>query len=290
MVTKDQLDALDLVVWLGTTQQAAQRLGCNQATVSRWVSACLPPLSLRMRRVGGTHLLSGDLDLLALERQIHQLLRLRRQEDLRLEATHCTAHLLQYPPLQGWILGSFDHHGVHRMHELLRARVVDAWISSDGFDLPADDDPELLAIPLSRWPAWLLASLNHPLAGETGVTASDLDRFPVLEFPPSIYPRMAGALADLGFGASHQRLHRYDRGSWNMQTADQVTLSFGSAVSALGQGAQARIAWNVGLMSGESLVVRRDVAGEGAVALLVQQLGRRLEALMPRCQDVTLLV
>ena len=290
MVTRDQLDALDLLVWLGTTQQAAQRLGCNQTTVNRWVIGCSSQLSIEIRRMGANHRLSGDLDLLALERQIHQLIRLRRHENLRLEATHCTAHLLQNPPLQGWVLGNFDHHGVHRMHDLLRQRVVDAWISSDSFDLPPEDDPELQAIPLSRWPAWLLASPNHPLAGETGVTTEDLDRFPVLEFPSSIYPRMAAALADLGFGASQQRLHRYDRGSWNLQTADQVTLSFGSAVSVLGQGAQARIAWDVGLISGESLLVRRDVAGESAVALLVQHLRRRLQALMPRCSDVTLLV
>jgi DNA-binding transcriptional LysR family regulator len=289
MVSEEQLDALDLLLWLGSGQQAAARMGCNQSSVSRRIQGCLETLSLRLRRIGGQHRLSGRQDFLALERHIHQLVRFERQRHLRLEATHCISHLLTDPPLPGWILGSFDHHGVMRMHTLLRERVVDAWISSDGFDLPAADDPDLVSLPLSRWPARLLVSRRHPLVGERGLSSADLDRFPVLEFPESIYPRMAHVLQELGFGASHLRLPRYDRGSWNEQTADQVTLSFGSTLSVLGVPDQVEIDWDLGLESGESVVLRRDLVGHGAVADLVHRLRRRFEALRPRCPDLSLL-
>lgn len=289
MVTQEQLEALDLLLWLGSGPRAARRLGCNQSSVSRRIQGCLDVLALKLRRVGGRHMLRGRLDYLALERHLHQRVRLDRHENLRLEATHCSSHLLHQPPLEGWILGSFDHHGVSRMHALLRDRIVDVWLSSDRFDLPAHDDPELATIPVSRWPAVLLASSTHPLAGAVGIAPSDLDRFPVLELPEAIYPRMAQAVARLGFGASQLRLARYDRGSWNEQTADQVTLAFGSCLSALGSG-QIRIDWDSGLESGETLVLRRDLADHGAVASLLRQLLPRLAALQPRCAELSLLL
>jgi DNA-binding transcriptional LysR family regulator len=290
MVSQEQLEALDLLLWLGTGQQAADRQGCNQSSISRRIQGCLGTLGLCQRRGGGQTALRGRLDYLALEREVHQLVRFQRQKRLRLEATHCVSHLLVQPPLKGWILGSFDHHGVGRLHDLLRERVIDAWISSDVFDLPAPDDAELVAIPLSRWPARLLASGRHPLAGHTGVTTGDLDRFPVLEFPETIYPRMALALQDLGFGASHLRLPRYDRGSWNQQTADQVTLSFGGSLSALGVADQVMLDWNLGLISGESLILRRDRAEHQPIATLLSELHRRLAARQSRCPDLTVLV
>lgn len=288
MVSEEQLDALDLLLWLGSGQQAAARMGCNQSSVSRRIQGCLDALALRLRRLGGRHQLKGRLDYLSLERHLHQLVRFDRHENLRLEATHCTSRLLLHPPLRGWILGSFDHHGVDRMHDLLRDRIVDAWVSSDLFDLPSPDDPDLATIPLSRWPALLLASATHPLAGETGIGSGELDRFPVLEFPENIYPRMALALQALGFGASHRRLPRYDRGSWNQQTADQVTLSFGSSLSALGVPGQVRIDWDPGLESGETLIVRRDRLEHGAVISLSQQLQQRFSRLQPHCPDLSL--
>ena len=288
MVTQEQLEALDLLLWLGGGPQAAERLGCNQSSVSRRIQGCLDVLGLRLRRIGGRHVINGRLDFLSLERHLHQLVRFDRHENLRLEATHCTRHLLVQPPLQGWVLGSFDHHGVSRMHALLRDRVVDAWISSDLFDLPDPGDPDLATLQLSRWPALLLASATHPLASETGLAGDDLDRFPVLEFPESIYPRMALALQALGFGASHLRLPRYDRGSWNEQTADQVTLSFGSSLSALGVPGQVRIDWDPGLESGEALIMRRDLIDHGAVSALSKELHRRLAVLQPRCPDLSL--
>lgn len=289
MVTQDQLDALDLLLWLGSGQQAAERLRCDQSSVSRRVRACLDAFTLRLRRVAGGYRLSGPLEILRLERQIHQRVRLARGRGLRLEATHCISHLLDDPPFPGWLLGSMDHHGVARMHSLLRERVVDAWLSSDVFDLPEADDPDLVSVPLSRWPARLLASDDHPLAGERGLSLDDLDRFPVLEFPEAIYPRMARCLQQIGFGAAHHRLPRYDRGSWNAQTADQVTLSFGSTLSSLGIAHQVCIDWDLGLESGESLVLRRDLLGHGAVERLVQRLGHRLGAQRAHCPDLCLL-
>jgi len=289
MVTQEQLEALDLLLWFGSGSLAATRLGCNQSSVSRRIRGCLDVMALRLRRIGGRYLMRGRLDYLALERHLHQRVRLDRGRNLRLEATHCSSHLLQQPALNGWLLGRCDHQGVEQLHGLLRDRILDAWLSSDDFDLPGPDDPDLTTIHLSRWPALLLAGSNHPLAGESGLERSDLDRFPVLELPEALYPRMAQAVAALGFGASHVRLPRYDQGSWNLQSVDQVTLSFGSCLSSLAT-QQVRLDWDCGLHSGETLVLRRDIADHAAVAELVQQLQPRFVALQPHCAELSLLI
>ena len=101
---------------------------------------------------------------------------------------------------------------------------------------------------------------------------------------------MAGALDDIGFGASHTRLARYDRGSWNRCTADEVTLSFGGSVSAHGSPGQVRLAWDLELFSGEALVLRRDLISHPQVALLVEQLRQRFLQLQAHGLDMTLLV
>lgn len=290
MVTEEQLEALDLLLWLGNGQLAGARQSCNQSSISRRIASCLEILRVRLKRQDGHYVLSETRDYLLLERQLHQLLRLRAGERLRLEATHCVSHVLLQAPLPGWMLGSFDHRSVERMFELLRQRVIDAWITSDTFDLPAADDPDLAVIQLTHWPAWVLADAHHPLCQVSGLSIGDLDRFPVLAFPETIYPVMAGALDDIGFGASHTRLARYDRGSWNRCTADEVTLSFGGSVSAHGSPGQVRLAWDLELFSGEALVLRRDLISHLQVALLVEQLRQRFLQLQPHCHDMTLLV
>jgi DNA-binding transcriptional LysR family regulator len=290
MVTEEQLEALDLLIWLGNGKLAGERQYCNPSSVSRRITSCLEILGVSLDRRNGQYLLSESKDYVLLERELHQLLRLRAGARLRLEATHCVSYLLLQPPLPGWILGSFDHRSVDRMYQLLRERVIDVWITSDTFDLPAADDPELGVIPLTHWPAWVLADAHHPLCHESGLSNGDLDRFPVLAFPETIYPVMAGALAAIGFGASHTRLARYDRGSWNSRTADEVTLSFGGSVSAHGSPGQVMLPWDLGLLSGEALVLRRDLLSHLQVAKLVEQLRQRFQRLQPHCQDMTLLV
>ncbi|MFZ0407863.1 MAG: LysR family transcriptional regulator [Cyanobium sp.] len=289
MVTEEQLEALDLLLWLGSGKLVGARQRCNQSSVSRRIANCLEILGLSLKRQDGQYLLSETKDYLLLERQVHQLLRLRDGERLRLEATHCISHLLQPSP-PGWLLGSFDHRSVGRMFELLRQRVIDAWVTSDSFDLPAADDPDLAVIQLSRWPARVLADAHHPLGQESGLSNGDLDRFPVLAFPETIYPVMAAALDAIGFGASHTRLACYDSGSWNSRTADEVTLSFGGSVSAHGSPGQVMLQWNLGLVSGETLVLRRDLVGHPQLEKLVEQLRQRFLRLQPHCPDVTLLV
>ncbi len=290
MVTEEQLESLDLLLWLGNGKLAGARQFCNQSSVSRRIAHCLEILGVQLDRQDGQYWLSETKDYLLLERHLHQLLRLRAGQRLRLEATHCVSHLLKQPPLQGWLLGSFDHRSVERMYLLLRQRVIDVWITSDTLDLPPEDDPDLAVLRLTHWPAWVLADAHHPLCHESGLTNGDLDRFPVLAFPETIYPVMAGALDAIGFGASHTRLPRYDRGSWNRRTADEVTLSFGGSVSACGSPGQVKLEWDLGLVSGESLVLRRDLISHPQIVLLVERLRERFLLLKPHCHDMTLLV
>jgi len=84
MVTEEQLEALDLLIWLGNGKLAGERQYCNPSSVSRRIASCLEILGVSLERRHGQYLLSESKDYLLLERELHQLLRLRAGARLRL--------------------------------------------------------------------------------------------------------------------------------------------------------------------------------------------------------------
>lgn len=273
MVTEESLEALDLLIWLRSEKAAAQLCFCSQSAISRRIGATLKIFRLQLSRHQGEIVVLGNSNLLALERQVHQLARLQDFRPLRLEATHFFQPLLQRHGLERWTLGSCDHRGTQVMHGLLEDRIIDAWISSDLFDLPDESHPTLTSIGLMTWPGYLVAANSHPLARVGGVTRGDIDRFPVLEIPELLYPSLASKLNGVGLGSHRERMNRYDRGSWNGLSRDAVTLTYGGPFLPLSDDLQ-RIDWSLGLDGGEALVVRRDLLDQPAIALLLEQLQR----------------
>lgn len=67
---------------------ADARQYCNQSSVSRRIAHCLEIFGVGLDRQGGQYWLSETKDYLLLERHLHQLLRLRAGQRLRLEAGH----------------------------------------------------------------------------------------------------------------------------------------------------------------------------------------------------------
>lgn len=279
MVTAEELEALDLTVWLRAGQRAAVDLGCNQSTISRRVRSCLQIFGLQLERCDGEWQLQGDTHLIGLERQVHQLLRLIGGGPLRLEANYWAGPLLAQPAPPGWITGCFDHIGMVRPLQLLRERVIDAWLASYQPDLPDPDDREWAVFDLCSLPVWLMADAAHPLAGERGLTLGDLQRFPSLALPAGIFPRTEAVLRRQGLWHDAVAMDRYSPACWEGRTADQVTLSYGHSLNHRLAPQLVSLDWNLQLRSGEALVVCRELAEQGPILRLLETLHRRVAAL-----------
>jgi hypothetical protein len=271
VVTIEQLEALDLLIWTRSGADAAERAFCDQSSISRRVGAVLAVFNLTLKR-GLDYQLIGDLVLLRLQRWVHQHARFLGHRTLRLEANHYIRDQLIDPPLLGWMLGPCHHRGYSTLLSLLRERVIDAWITSDLLDLP--ESTEFAVIPLWEWPGELVVHPCHPLAHERRLTPGDLDRFPSLMLPDQLYPKLAAAIHVKGFGKKDQ-FFRYDIGSWDAFTEDAVTISYGSCLSRSASPNLCSLEWDLGLTGGEALIVLREWIDEPALAALIEDLRRR---------------
>jgi DNA-binding transcriptional LysR family regulator len=289
VIPLEQLAALDLSLWLGTGKAAGEQLHTNQSTVSRQQRAVLRSLDLRQVRRGGQRLLVGDLELLAAERWVHQLARLKGKAPLRVEGTDCSGPWFQNQPLEGWIRGTFLLPGQELPLQLLRERVIDAWVASYQPDLPAADDPEWWVLNLVCEPVRLLAHPDHPLAGVRRPSAGDLRRFPSLALPAGWFPRTEAILRDQGLWQQEVPMSRYDPADWEGRCGDGLTLTYGQSLSEALQPGTVRLDWDLGLVSGEALVVRRDLIDWPPIQQLAAELCRRARAVASRFADVQLL-
>jgi DNA-binding transcriptional LysR family regulator len=286
VIPLEQLAALDLSLWLGTGKAAAQHLHTNQSTVSRQRRAVLQSLDLRLVRRNGQRRLVGDLELLAAERWVHQLARLKGKAPLRVEGTFSSGPWFLRQPLAGWINGSFLLPGRELPLELLRERVIDAWVASYQPDLPDPDDPQWWVLDLVHQPVRLLAAPNHPLVGVRRPSADDLRRFPSLALPAGWFPRTEAILRGQGLWQEEVRMSRYDPADWEGRCGDGVTLTYGQSLTEALQPGTVRLDWDLGLISGEALVVRRDLIDWPPIQKLAAELRRRARAVAGRFADV----
>ena len=278
MVSLEQLEALDLLIWLRSGSAAACAAQCDESSISRRAQSALKAFKLKLQR-RYEFLLSGDQTLLRSQRFVHQQARFLGYRPLRLEATHYIRRQLTWPPVPGWMLGPCHHRGYATLLALLEDRIVDAWISSDLQDLP--DHPRFEVIPLWDWPGELVVDSCHPLSGERRLSRSDLDRFPSLILPADLYPELARVINDKGFGR-HCSLSRYDVGSWDGLTQDAVTICYGSCLTLENDISLTCLDWDMGLIGGEALIVLREWTEQPAFALLLEDLRRRQLLLQQR--------
>ena len=278
MVTLEQLEALDQLIWQRSSIAAAQRCFCDQSSIVRRAQSTLKAFGLKLIR-GSEYQLLGDCSILRLERLVHQQARFLGRLPLRLEATHYIREALSDPPIRGWSLGPCHHRGYSTFLGLLQERIVDAWITSDLQDLP--DSREFAVIRLWDWPGELVVHPLHPLAGETGLSRSDLDRFPSLILPAELYPELARVVHAKGFGQISQ-LQRYDLGSWDGLTQDRATISYGSSLTLELDANLTSLDWDLGLTGGEALIVLREWLEQPALQLLLDDLRWRQLQLQQR--------
>lgn len=273
MITVEQLEALDMLLWHRSGSAAAASCHCDQSSISRRVDASLKTFRLRIKRDSEYRLL-GDQRLLLSQRYVHQQARFIGfgKLPLRLEATHYIRDFLTDPSLLGWVLGPCHHRGYGALLSMLNERIIDAWITSDLLDLPESSDYTVFR--LWDWPGELVVNRYHPLAQESRLSLDDVKRFPSLILPAEMYPGLARAVHAKGLGHNMQ-LTRYDKGSWLGMTEDAVTISYGSCLSTDSDPSLIRLDWDLGLVGGEALVVLSEWADQPAIALLLENLRLR---------------
>ncbi|MFM7360779.1 MAG: LysR family transcriptional regulator [Cyanobium sp.] len=282
----EPLTTLDLYLWLGHGGEVARLLQVNQSTISRQIQTALKQLDLRLVRLGPQPFLLGDSELLQALRHALQIARLKGLAPLRIDGTYCSGPWFLQEPFPGWIAGRSDLPGLRRPLQLLEERVLDAWVGSYQPDLPDADNPQWLVIDLLQVPVQLLAAADHPLAGEQGLIQGDLLRFPSLALPTGWFPRTEAVLRSQGLWQDPLDMPRYDPASWEGRCADGVTLTYGQSLTEALQPGTVRLDWNLQLLTGEALVVRRDLAERAPIQALIERLRGRAREIAGQLGDV----
>lgn len=165
MLSLDKLAALDLSVWLRSGQEAADRLAITQPNVNRRVHHCLALLGLNLAKHDDEWEVEGPafgLELLALERRVHQTARWMGRAPLRVEGTYWSGPLLLNPSPAGWVVGRCNVVGIGRPLQWLREGMIDGWLAG-GPDWPEPQDPEFAVIELCHMPVHAVVAPGHPL-------------------------------------------------------------------------------------------------------------------------------
>ena len=290
MITLEALRMLDTTMWLRSGEQASKRLHCSQSTVSRNNAETTELVGLELNRVDGEWQLQGDTTLLQMERRVHQHKRLLCEEGgipLRVEANFWAAPTLLNPLPPGWEGGAWDHVGMSRPMQLVRERVIDAWIASYQPDLP-DQDSDLCVIDLVVSPVYLVAAEGHPLMGHSNLKAQDLDPFPSLALPVGLFPKTEAILRAQGLWQTRVRMKRFRPALWQGRSEDAVTLSYATSLGLTVMPNLKPLDYDLGLTSAESLVVRLDVLEQPAIQALLSILRHRCELLVEQFPDLRL--
>jgi hypothetical protein len=252
MVLVEELDALDLLIWLGSGSAVAQRLGCDQSTISRRSRQCQQVLR--------------DNAMLQLQREVHQLYRLRQGRQLRLDASLLAAPLLGGAQPEGWIAGHLNRLGWRRPLQLLQDRILDAWITAMGQELGQLEGLDVCRIPLARTPLLLASQPDHPLLRQSRLQLSDVGHLPRLAPRQGRYPRTERLLGAKGLENGGQ--HR----------SGSLMLHYGTAFSLAHQPSLRPLPLDLGVSTELTLVVRRDLVEQPSVGALVHELRQRLVA------------
>ena len=281
-----RLSCLDYLIWLRSGQDAASRLNCNQATVSRNAKSVAEFLELDPRKLEGEWSLGGDLSLLNAERKVHQLYRWNQGKLPRIDAVYGVGA----PYFEGlsapWVCGPANFLNVSYPLSLLKASILDVWLGCYP-DVPEDND-ELLVIHLTRYPSYFLVDQMHPLLSrEDELIMDDLQKFPVLSLPDGAFPKIQHHLQGLGFQRSTVGAIRHEVSCWEGRTEDQVTVSYGTVhtISNFG-GAKVPLPLSTGLTVGDSLVVDRRFADSDHFRRLLINLSERARALSETFKDL----
>ena len=278
LVGVEDLKYLDTQIWVRSGEECAKRLFTTQSTVSRRNAETLKIFGLKIKRDGfGEWVTEGEAGLLNMERKVHQEYRLNKDDEkLRLEANFWAGPTLSHPTPEGWINGVWDHVGMTRPLHLLREGIIDAWIGSYRPDLPEKNDPDFIVIDLCETPVKLVADKLHPLSGKEDISKRDLEAYPSLSLPEGWFPRTEAKLRSHGLWSTEARMKKYKKELWEEKTTDQVTLGYATCLGLEVMKNLTVLNYDLDLMSGESLVIKKQLIDNAKIQSLLTVLKNRI--------------
>ena len=133
MVSQEDLEALDLLIWLSNGNEVANKIHCNQSTISRRYAYVCKKFKIEFERSREKISIKPSPldDLLKLERQVHQGLRLHESCRLRVDLSELDDDTEEWSAkltAKGWIIGKFKEPNIDKLETLLNERIIDAAI------------------------------------------------------------------------------------------------------------------------------------------------------------------
>jgi DNA-binding transcriptional LysR family regulator len=257
--------------------------------VSRQSRKCLDLFGLHLLRTNGEWNVIGDASLLLLERRVHQAARWMGRRPLRLEATYWSGPLLCSPPPNHWILGLSNIVGISRNFQLVRERIVDAYVVGLP-DIPDASDPDLAVKILSSMPVFFVARPDHPLASRPQLSYGDIAEYPTLALPEGSYPKVEESLKSIGLWNDVVRMSRYRREAWEGRTEAELTIGYETVLSREVSGGDAvRLPLELPFTSGEAIVVRKEFLNHAKFTALCDVILSRLLPFSLRYPELQLL-
>lgn len=290
MVQQDCLASMDGLIWLRTGHHVASKFNQHQTTVSRNSRKCAKAFEISLERVSSEWQVIGDQKLLNLERKVHQYVRFKSGDFLRLDAQHWSGSLLGTPPPSGWILGNLNFLEYQRPLQLMQERIIDAWITSYP-DAPSND-PDLATIHLSKMPMVLVVNAGHPLLELGGaVTFKDVSRYPLLPLPDHAFPKFEQTLRACGLSLdpsqSNRQSHQTCAGEGPIEDL-MVGFSTPLTLPIYGESCEV-LPLKLPIEAGDALVVRREFTHYPQIQRLTDYLRNRLTELALTTPDLTVL-
>jgi len=290
MVEQGCLASMDGLIWLRTGHQVAAKFNQHQTTVSRNSRKCAKIFGISLERQAAEWQVIGDQKLLTLQRKVHQHLRFQSGQSLRLDAQHWSGPLLCTPAPKGWILGNLNFLDYQRPEQLLRERIIDAWLASYP-DTP-DQDPDLASIRLSTMPMHLVVQAGHPLlALGDAVSFADVARYPLLPLPEQTFPKFQRILKAIGLDPDPSRLEYLAAANLpGKERIEELVVGFSSPQTLPLYGEDIRILpLSLPIEVGDALVVRREFCEFPQIQGLIDLLRNRLSELAKTTPDLCVL-
>ena len=280
MLPPECLEALDYTIWLGSEAHAGRLTHCSQSTICRRARQATTIFKVRLSKVEGEWNTYPDSILLTLERQVHQLYRFASQKLLRLESDHWAGPQLLTALPEPWVHGRPGRVGIRRPMQLLRDRIIDAWITCTQADLPPTDDPTYVTHVLATTPLMMACASDHPLSGIGELTVGDLQQFPSLSVATHHYPNFAKQMQAKGAWNTPQTMQHYSYERWEAQALHNLyTLPINTLSNPLANSGLQPLDFNLSINDCIALVMRRDISELPEVQRLREHLQQQLHAL-----------
>ena len=280
MLPPESLEALDCMIWLGSEANAGCLTNFSQSTICRRAKQATSIFKIRLAKAGGEWNTYPNSTLLTLERQVHQLFRFAHERTLRLESDHWAGRQLISNLPTPWAHGRAGRIGIQRPMQLLRERVIDAWITCTKADLPEPNNPTYISYELATMPLMIACARNHPLGQIGQLSAGDLQQFPSLSVADHHYPMFAAQMQAKGTWNTPQAMNNYSYDRWEGQALQNLyTIPINTLSNPLGNGRLIPLDFDLRINDCIALVIRRDISEQPAIHQLLDHLQQQLHNL-----------